>query len=216
MSSNKVTITYHPEPNKVFNLAPASLELPSAEMSNVIRDYKQPMAFHFSSTIAQRDELQHALSYLLNKVNSEYQEDFKFELTTRLSNPIHLSFINQAELNIGNKYLYYFQNDLSQPVSEILDKYIRITSQLNLICTLKTTENEQIMFGHTGRIAMKNNPEAFRTHFHANGGDAFLIVKSGMPTLALSHLPVPEIVVHHLGAAGDCAFFTIYSETDAS
>lgn len=200
IASNKVTINYHPEPNKAFNLAPTlPVELPSTEISNLIKRQEQRNAFHFNVTLTQQDELQSALTYLLNKVKSEYKEDFKFELMTRLSHPIDLSFINKAKLKIGNKYLYYFQNDLNQPVSEILNKYIRIASQLNLICILKTTENEQIMIGHTGRIAMQNNPEAFRTHFHANGGAALLSVKSAMSTLVLSHLPIPETVVHHSG-----------------
>lgn len=200
MSSSNVTITYnyHSESSKAFNLAPAlPTELPSVEMSNLIENYKHPMVFHYMTTITQPNELQRALSYLVAKVANGYKDDFKFELTSRPSHRIRLNFIDQAELRIGNKFLYFLKGDLKQPVSQILKEYNPIAEKLDLKFSLKTNENEQVEIGNNADEIMQNDPTASRTHLHGSVGHMTVSIRSGMPTLVLSHLPIPEVVIYH-------------------
>ncbi len=162
-----------------------------------------PAADSFNVTLTQPHEIRHAL---LNLINDESVEDFTFELNAHLSNDTSFQFIDNAELIIGKKNNYLFKKNLNQSVSEIMDRYAPIARRLNLICILTTQDNEQIVIGHNGKVAMNNNP-LVRTHHNWNGAEGLSVVKSGMESLVQlgSRLPIKEVVLHrpvgkHIGS----------------
>jgi ankyrin repeat protein len=149
----------------------------------------------FSRKSADDEQLQAIkLHFLKNATNTTIMEEFKFELQANLSNK-SLYFLDNAELKLGNKNLYFFQQDLNEGASEIMDRFSRIARLLNLICFLRTKDGESIVIGHRGKEVMYNNPVA-RTHLNGNGGGGFFVIKSGMEFLLPSRLPLSEVVLY--------------------
>jgi ankyrin repeat protein len=150
----------------------------------------------FSALSSDNEQVRAIQLHLIKKSDDKNAEDFKFELNANLSNTTRLHFIDNAELKLGNKNLYFFQHDLNQSVSAIMDKFMPIARDLNLICVLVTKDNEHIVIGHHGKEVMHNNPLA-RTHLHGNGGEGVFVIKSGMELLSESQLPIKEVVLYH-------------------
>lgn len=125
-------------------------------------------------------------------------ESFTFVLRTQEFNTTFLSFSDRGKLKIGNKNVYYVHSDLNQSPSEIIRYYAPLMKQLNLVGLFIASENEHILIGHNQHQVMQNNPNAFRTHLYGNGGEDIFVIKSGMPTLILSRLPIPQVDIYHL------------------
>ncbi|MFZ0219536.1 MAG: ankyrin repeat domain-containing protein [Candidatus Aquirickettsiella sp.] len=192
------SIAYQFEPNTAPKLTYFELptQWPVVQTHKILKEHlENQTADSLNVTLSDRHELRHALLQLLNKNVAESIEDFKFELKANLSTNTRFYFIDNAELKIGNKNRYLFQQNLNQSVSEIMDKYAPTARRLNLICVLHTLDNEQIVIGHQGKEAMMNNPNA-RTHLNGNGGEGLFVIKSGIASIFKSSLPLSEVVLH--------------------
>lgn len=139
---------------------------------------------------------------LINRSNDTLVGDFKFALHSNLLDNPSLHFIGNveeaetnAELRIGNNHLYLIQHNLNNNVSAIMQQYALKAKEWNCICLLSTENGEQIVIGHQGKIVMNNNPDV-RTHLHGNGGEGLFVIKSGMPSLWQSRLPISEVVLY--------------------
>jgi ankyrin repeat protein len=193
------TIAYHLKPNSALNLTRFELssQLAAAQTREILKKYLvNQAADSFNVTLNKPHEIRHAVLNLLNKVDNENVEDFKFELNASLNNT-SFQFIDNAELKIGNINFYLFQQNLTQGVSEIMGKYAPIARRLNLICILKTQDNQQITIGHNGKEVMENNPSV-KTHLNGNGGEAVFVIKSGMEVLSKSQLPIKDVTIYRL------------------
>lgn len=159
--------------------------------------------FVFNSTLAEVSSIlfsvskQEAANSLQFKFNRHVDpiENFTFELKASHLNQTRFYFSDNAELKIGNKNLYYFQQGLNQSVIDIMRSHARIARRLNLISILTTCANEQIIIGHNGHEVMQNNPSV-KTHLNGNGGEGVFVIQSGLISLHQSRLPLAEVSIY--------------------
>jgi hypothetical protein len=105
--------------------------------------------------------------------------------------PPFFQFIDGAELKIvnGNSYLFYTTD---QSVDDIMTLYSPMARRLNMICIIRTLQNQRVLIGHHSHEVMPNDPSAKETHFNSNGGEGLFVIKSPSPFIPF----VNEVILH--------------------
>lgn len=136
----------------------------------------------------------HKILFNFVKTSNFSLNNFKLEIIYSELKNIFFQFIDGTEIKITNDTHYLFFTGSQKNITDIITFYSPIARRLNMLCNIKTFQNQRVLIGHHGHQVVYNDKYAFETHFYSNGGQGLLIIQPSLPPLLLT---LNDVILHH-------------------